>query len=153
MSGNAPGVDNLRDAGFVLGLLCEFLGDYGEDKSGFHETELVAVRRIAGCCRAVTKSDAAGDAAGLLAGFLAWRQGPEATTAAAVASLVAVLETLRTKWNADPAQQREFADAMFALWRGDGRMTKAENAMVPLVFGMLAIPPEVVSAASSALRS
>jgi len=35
-------------------------------------------------------------------------------------------------------------------WRGDGRMTKAERTMAPLVFGTLGIPPEVVASAAKA---
>jgi hypothetical protein len=147
MSRNAPHADDPQKAGFVFALLCEFLGDYGEEKSNFSDDELVAVQRIAACCRAATGTGSLGDTPEQLAAFLAWRQGPDANAAVGVASLVTALETLRKSWRADPAQQHEFAVAMLALWRGDDRMTKAERAMAPLVFGMLGIPPDVVAAA------
>ena len=148
MTRHAPSVDDPQKAGFVCALLCEFLGDYGEEKAVFSDAELAAVRRIAACCRAAIGGGAGGDAPELLADFLAWRQGPDATTAAGVASLLAALQTLRTAWRADAAQQREFAAAMLALWRGGGRMTKAERAMAPLVFGTLGVPPATAETAS-----
>lgn len=151
MSRNAPFVDDPQKAGFVFALLCEFLGDYGEEKADFSDDELAAVRRIAACCRAATGAGSTGDAPELLAAFLQWRQGPDATTAAGVASLQAALATLRRSWRVDGAQQREFALAMLALWRGDGRMTKAERAMAPLVFGTLGIPPEAVANAAKSV--
>jgi hypothetical protein len=150
MTRNAPHADDPQRAGFVFALLCELLGDYGEEKATFSDDELAAVRRIAACCRAATGAGPLSDAAELLAGFLAWRQGPDASSESGVASLVAALDTLCKQWRADLAQQREFAAAMLALWRGDGRMTKAERAMAPLVFGTLGVPPEVVEWAAKA---
>jgi len=62
MSRNAPFVDDPQKAGFVFALLCEFLGDYGEEKADFSDDELAAVRRIAACCRSATGAGSAGDA-------------------------------------------------------------------------------------------
>lgn len=146
----APFVDDPQKVGFVFALLCELLGDYDEEKAEFSQAELAAVRRIAALCRAATGTGAGGADADLLAAFLTWRQEPDATTAAGVASLLAALQTLRASWRADPAQQYEFAAGMLALWLGDGRMTKAERAMAPLVFGTLSIPPTVLAAAAKA---
>lgn len=150
----APFVDDPARCGAVFALLLESLGDHAEQDGEFTKEEVMLVDRTAAACAAAMGRPVPLDLredgmAAVLQPYLAWWHGPEVNAEDAVASLLRVLQTIRAHWVPAEVPQLEFVESVLALFQADGRMTKAEITMVPLVCGTLGVPPEVVRQAAA----